>query len=286
MPSPPGRVVCLGITSLDADARRRIETALGPSVEWHDSAAPDPLWTDPDAVTALLVALPVKLDRAALQRMPALKFINVFGTSTSNLDMKAATEAGVTICRVQHYCDEETAEFTSALLLAGLRGILFPERPTASLEATRVGVVGLGQVGSIVARQMAAMGATVVPIRRSEPNRLERIGQCDAISLHGPRDVVVFGEAEFAALRPDAGLVNTCNGTAVSEDALRRWLTSGDGWMALDAVAARTYGHLVDLAADRVYVSARAAYRTPTSVARRREQFIANVESWARRSAR
>jgi lactate dehydrogenase-like 2-hydroxyacid dehydrogenase len=74
----------------------------------------EPLRADPESIEALLVALPVKLDGVTLRRMTSLRYIGVFGTSVSNVDMAAAAEAGVAVTRVQHYCDEETAEFPTA----------------------------------------------------------------------------------------------------------------------------------------------------------------------------
>lgn len=280
MPDTPGRAFSLGITSLSLEIRERIENSLGHGVQWHGSYELDTIGPEAREVTELLVALPVKLDRATFERMPSLRFVGVLGTSTSNLDMAAAVDAGVSVASVQHYCDEETAEFTTALLLGGLRGVLFPSLGTDSLRGTRVGLVGLGQVGSIVTHQMDALGAEVIPIRRTDSDRAKRIASCQAISLHGPRDVQVFGPEDIEALRSDAGLVNTSNGTVLDEAALAQWLGAGSGWVALDAVAARTYGHLQARAPQRVFVSPRSAYQTPAALARLADQFAANVEAW------
>ena len=135
-----------------------------------------------------------------------------------------------------------------------------------------------------LAQQIDALGAEVVPIRRADRDRAERIASCQAVSLHGPRDVEVFGAEEVEALRSDAGLVNTSNGTVLDRSALAQWLDFGSGWLALDAVAARTYGDLHERAPDRVFVSAQAAYQTPTALARLADQFAANIEGWVRRT--
>ena len=279
---PPGRTVSLGITSLPETARDRIEAALGRPVEWHDAPDLAPLLEDPASVTELLVSLPVELDRSTLERLPDLRYVGVLGTSFSNVDLETARAGGIAVTNVQHYCDQETAEFTTALVVGGLRGIFFETQHSISLAAARVGVVGLGQVGAIVADQLRYLGAEVIPFARGDGDRAARLARCHAVTVHGPRDVQVFGAPDLDALSANAGLVNTSNGTVLDESAFTRWLDRGEGWVALDAVAARTYGHLRSLAPDRVFVSARPAYRTPDATGRLVEQFVANLETHLR----
>ena len=65
---------------------------------------------------------------------------------------------------------------------------------------------------------------------------------------------------------------------------LTRWLARGGGWLALDRVAARTYGDVAREYPRRVFASDRAAYETPAAVTRRASVFASTIEEFASRS--
>ncbi len=281
------RALALGITSLPAWAVARVEAALGHAVEWRaDERVPEAPAELAD-VTTLLVSLAVRVDARVIDALPRLRHIAVYGTSTSRIDTAAALRAGILVTNVQRYCDEETAEFALALLLSGVRGLLgdLSVEPT-SFAGLTLGVIGLGQVGAIVAELAPRMGATVERVGRpgdGRGGRLDQLSRCQLLSLHGPRGVEIVGRAEFEVLPKGVGIVNTCNGPAMERGALERWLARDRGWLALDRVAARTYGDLARRHPRRVFASERAAFETPQATSRRASVFAATIEEVASR---
>lgn len=155
----PATVEALGA---DVDVRR---------VDGSDRAALLPALADADAV---LVRGTTLMDREAIAAGPRLKVIARAGAGLDNVDIPAATQAGVLVADAPASDVTSTAELTVGLLLAVARNI--PQANAAlkdgswqrarwsgvELSGKVLGVVGLGRTGSLVARLMAAFGMDVV----------------------------------------------------------------------------------------------------------------------------
>jgi len=208
----------------------------------------------------------VKINRAAFESAPSLKYLGEMATGTDNIDLVAAREHGVTVCNVAGYSSDFTAQAAWALILelalrAGDHSRLvhagawsesadfcFWKFPLVELSGKALLIVGLGSIGSRVARIGAAFGmrpiAAILPGRDSageaEFERVpldEALGRADVVSLHCPLTSETRGlmNAErLALMKPWALLVNTGRGPLVDDAAVRAALESG----ALAAYAA------------------------------------------------
>jgi glyoxylate reductase len=169
-----------------------------------------------------------------------------------NIDVEAATAAGVLVCNTPGILDDTTADLAFALLLAASRLMSTAE---ADLRAGRwaswemgqylghdihgklLGLVGYGRIGRAMARRAAGFGMDVIHHTRTptgEPGWVgdldELLGQADAISLHVPLTAAtrhLIGRKQLAAMKPTAVLVNTARGPVVDEEALAEALEEG-----------------------------------------------------------
>ena len=210
--------------------------------------------TTPDQVckriadAQLVITNKVKLTAEHLQSCPTLKLICVAATGTNNIDLDAATKAGIQVSNARHYATASVVEHVFALLLTLTRRLdryrqcveegdwcdsqefcLFDET-IGELSGHTLGIVGYGVLGKAVA-QMARAFSMDVQVAQSlhgvpHPDRvpLETLLETsDVISLHCPlsdatRDLI--DAPALARMKPGAILINTARGGIVDEQAL------------------------------------------------------------------
>ncbi|MCM2577325.1 D-2-hydroxyacid dehydrogenase family protein [Streptomyces meridianus] len=186
-------------------------------------------------------------------RLPRLKLLVASGMRNSVIDLHAAHEHGVTVCGTES-SPHPPVELTWALLLSLARGIVTestalrtggPWQSTvgADLHGRRLGLLGLGKIGSRVARIGAAFGMDVAAWSPNlTPERAEAGGavlaaskedllaSSDFVSVHlvlGERTRGLLGAPELALMKPGAYLVNTSRSAIVDREALLAALRDG-----------------------------------------------------------
>ncbi len=195
-----------------------------------------------------------------LQAGTKLRMVARFGVGTDNIDVKEARRLGLEVTYVPDYCMEEVSDHALGLALAWFRGIVALDRmiragewdPSAAklrrMSALTVGVWGYGRIGRRTAEKFAALGCRVIahdPFAPAGPPAelvdLEQLlAESDILTLHMPPspDGPAVTSDIFAAMKPDALLVNTARGALVDDDDLIRALeTAQIGGAALDVVA-------------------------------------------------
>ena len=222
-------------------------------VEFHDAVA------DPDALVARLQPFDVVIamrertpfPREVLQRLPNLRLLVTTGMRNKSIDVEAATELGITVCGTASQ-PTAAAELTWALILATLRHI--PQEDASmraggwqqtiggDLAGGTLGVVGLGRIGSRVARIGAAFGMDVVAwsqnltderaaeagARRVDKDEL--FATADVVTVHllwSKRTRGLIGADDLGRMKPTAVFVNTSRGPIVTEAALVDVLREG-----------------------------------------------------------
>lgn len=191
------------------------------------------------------------LPRTVLERLPRLRMIASTGPVNASIDMAAAQELGIHVSGTGGSV-ASTVELTWALILATSRHLVAESRSiadggwqtTVGLELDRrvLGVLGLGRIGSRVARIGAAFGMDVVAWSQNlTPDAAAQAGArylprdeffatADVLTVHlrlSDRSRGLIGAAELAAMKPTALLINTSRGPIVDEAALIDALTSG-----------------------------------------------------------
>lgn len=206
---------------------------------------------DFDCVVTLRERVP--FPASLLDRLPRLRLLIASGMRNSVIDYAAAQANGVTVCGTQS-SSSPPVELTWALLLGLARGLVQestalreggPWQSTvgADLHGRRLGLLGLGKIGSAVARVGLAFGMEVSAWSqnltagraaevgvRAAPSKEELLRESDFVSVHlalSERTRGLVGAAELALLKPTAFLVNTSRAAIVDQDALLDALWEG-----------------------------------------------------------
>ncbi len=230
--------------------------ALGPDFEIRHCDGSDraqllPALADVDAV---LIRSATQIDAEALAAAPRLKVVARAGVGLDNVDVPAATLAGVMVVNAPTSNIVSAAELAVALLLASarhiapasaaLKGGSWKRSKYTGVELADkvVGVVGLGRIGQLVAQRLSAFGVTLVaydpyvqPARAAQMNIAmvtldELLAQSDFITVHLPKTPETFGLIGVEALtkvKPTVRIINAARGGIVDEQALADAIAEG-----------------------------------------------------------
>jgi len=202
-----------------------------------------------------------RIDQALIaQAGPNLKLIANFGNGVDNIDVAAAMKQGITVTNTPNVLNEDTADMTMALMLAVPRrlvegaNVLKGDGKWAGWSPTwmlgrriwgkRLGIVGMGRIGTAVARRAKAFGLSIHYHNRHKvapqiEDELEAtywesldqmLARMDIISVNCPSTPATFhllSARRLALLQPSAYLVNTARGDIIDENALIQMLQDG-----------------------------------------------------------
>ena len=186
-----------------------------------------------------------------LRALPACRVVGRYGVGLDTIDLATASELGIQVVNVPDYCTDEVADHALGLILALTRGIIPLDRGVQRgtwdfrlagrvrrPSSQQVGVVGLGRIGSALARRVRALGYDVVGTDpqgpRDSDTRIveldELLATSDIVSVHAPLNATtrhLIDARTLALMRPTAILVNTSRGGLVDHDALVEALLAG-----------------------------------------------------------
>ena len=190
------------------------------------------------------------LPRATLERLPKLKLVVSTGARNAAIDTAACEERGIAVA-FTGYTSAPTIEMTWALILAASRHLVaenlafrrggWQQGVGVGLAGKTLGVLGLGRVGSAVAKIGAAFGMKLItwspnmtPERAAEGgatavSKQDLLRQADILTIHmvlSPKTRGLLGAEDLALMKTSALLVNTSRGPLVDEAALVSALTS------------------------------------------------------------
>jgi phosphoglycerate dehydrogenase-like enzyme len=184
------------------------------------------------------------LTRTILSQLPNLKLIVSTGQRNASIEAKAAAELGITVANTGYH-ETGAPELTWSLLLAIARHIV-PENAAvraggwqhhvgADLAGKTIGIVGLGRIGTTIARYATAFGMNVIAWSENltaekaaeagarKVTKEELFRQADFVTIHlvlSHRSRGIVTGAEFRQMKPTAYFINTSRGPLVDEAAL------------------------------------------------------------------
>ncbi len=207
-----------------------------------------------EGVDALLVRSATLVSADAIEGAKQLKVIGRAGAGVDTIDVDAATAKGIAVMNAPDGNTLAAAEHAVSLLFALARhipkadaGMKAGQWPKAGLtgfelEGKRLGVIGLGRIGSTVARKAQGIGMEVAAFDPFLPSSVagkgsvalksldELLAWADIITLHIPRTkdtTNLIGEAQMRAMKKGAYLINAARGGLIDEEALLRVLDDG-----------------------------------------------------------
>jgi glyoxylate reductase len=232
---------------LNIDDTRRTKSELAEAVKTADVLVP----TVTDRIDAALI------EEAGAQ----LKLIASFSNGTDHIDVEAAARKGITVTNTPNVLTEDTADMTMALILAVPRRVAEGARvltdkpgewegwsPTWMLgrriHGKRIGIVGMGRIGTAVARRAKAFGLSIHYHNRKRVNPAtedeleatywdsldQMLARVDIVSVNCPSTPATYhliSARRLALLQPTSYIVNTARGDVIDEAALIKILREG-----------------------------------------------------------
>ena len=223
--------------------------------------------TQAELVEAMKIAdvlVPTVTDRVdqsmIAQAGKRLKLIANFGNGIDNIAVEAAIDRGIAVTNTPNVLTEDTADMTMALLLSVPRRLIEGARILSDSESwsgwsptwmlgkriwgKRLGIIGMGRIGTAVARRARAFGLAIHyhnrhRIDEASESELEAtywdsldqmLARMDIISVNCPHTPATFhllSKRRLQLMRPEAFIVNTARGEIIDEDALIQCLESG-----------------------------------------------------------
>ena len=245
--------------SLPGDALDRLAESAEPDV-WDGDLPPPPeeLRRRAAGCHALLTLLTDTIDGELLDAAPDLVVVSNMATGFDNVDIAAASERAVLVTRTPGVLAETVADFTFALLLAAARRVAEGDRHVRAglwktwgpslllgrdVHGATLGIVGLGGVGTEVAKRARGFDMEVVYYSRTRKPALERryrltylpldelLRRSDFVTLHTaltPETHGLIGRRELGLMKETAVLVNTGRGPLVDQAVLSQALAYGE----------------------------------------------------------
>jgi D-3-phosphoglycerate dehydrogenase len=247
------------------DPAREVLSKIGADLRLAERPTPESIVQVAGDADAVLVTY-AKITGEMIRQMPRCRIIARFGIGVDNVDIAAATDAGIVVARVPDYCIDEVSDHTLALLLALVRKIPFANSrahagrwemsavvPINRLRGRVFGLVGFGRIPQLVAPKAKAFGlrvvtydpyvaqeiATAAGVEKVDFAELVKVS--DYVSIHTPlmaETQGLFNADVFRKMKPTAYLINTARGPVVDEAALAHALDAGQlAGAALDVLS-------------------------------------------------
>ena len=231
--------------------------ALGPDFEvvHVDGTDRDALRSALATANAVLVRSATQIDAEALSWAPQLQVIARAGVGLDNVDIKAATQAGVMVVNAPTSNIISAAELTVAHILGLARHLprahsslsegLWKRSSFTGTELYEktVGIVGLGRIGALVAERLRGFGVELIAFDpyvtavRAQQLGVELVSldelvkRVDFLTIHMPRTpetLGMIGAEQMRAMKPTAYVVNVARGGLIDEEALANALKTGE----------------------------------------------------------
>jgi glyoxylate reductase len=248
--------------AIDPAALMRLRAAAEVSV-WDEEIPPSAsalrsALADADAVLSMVTD---KIDARMIASAPRLRIISNLAVGVDNIDVEAATRAGIAVGHTPGVLTDATADLAFGLLMATARRIAEADRHVRAgkwrtwgpmtmlgrdIHSSTLGLVGFGAIGQAMACRATGFGMRVLylkhPSGKRQPMRDARLAgavgvslhrllsQSDYVSIHVPLTANtrrMIGAREFALMKPGAILINTSRGAVVDQAAMVAALKSG-----------------------------------------------------------
>ncbi|OHB29624.1 MAG: D-glycerate dehydrogenase [Phenylobacterium sp. RIFCSPHIGHO2_01_FULL_69_31] len=201
-----------------------------------------------------------KIDAGLIEKAgERLKLIANFGAGVDHIDVAAANARGIVVTNTPGVLTEDTADLTLTLMMATLRRVIEGANAVQAGEFTgwaptwmlgrritgkRLGIIGMGRIGSAVARRARAFGLQIhyhnrKPVSHVVADELEAtywdsldqmLARVDIVTVHAPANPASFhllSARRLKLLQPHAIVINTARGSIIDEQALADLLAEG-----------------------------------------------------------
>ncbi len=238
----------------DYEVERKILEAAGARVVALQAKCEEDLFEEVRDCAAIMNQY-AKVGARTIEKMEQCKVIARYGVGVDIVDVDAATDKGILVTNVQDYCTEEVADHAISLWLTLVRKLQDYNKathfgiwrwqsgqPVHRLRGRTFGLVSFGKIGQAIAQRAKAFGVELIvydpfideKIVAEYGGRLvskdELLAQSDYLCMQVPMTPQTrhfLSDAEFAAMKPGAIVINTGRGPTIDNKALYKALTEG-----------------------------------------------------------
>lgn len=292
------KIVAVEPVGLVPDARAALKEYAEEVVFYEDIPATDEEIIrrvgDADGV---LLSYTSSISRRVLEQCSGIRYIgmccSLYSPESANVDIRAAEEKGIVVRGIRDYGDEGVLEYVVSELVRLLHGFGQARWKELPLEITglKVGIVGLGTTGQLLARGLRFFGADVSYYSRTRKSEWEAkglryfplhglLGWADVVCTCLNKNTVLLGGEEFAVLGNHKILFNTSVGPSFTTEALRVWLDNSDTYFFCDTKMA--LGDTTEKLLDhpRVFCAGQSAGMTAQATERLSRKVLDNIRAF------
>jgi len=236
------------------DPATEVLSAIGAELQLASDSSAESVMKIAAGADAVLVTY-AKITGDMIRQMKKCRIVSRFGIGVDNVDLDAATQAGIVVTKVPDYCIDEVSDHAVALLLSAVRKIPMATDqvhagtwkmpnfvPIHRLRGSVLGLVGFGRIPQLVAPKAKAFGLRVVAydpfipkdvfaragVEQADFAQLLKIS--DYVSIHSPltpETKGLFNADAFKQMKKGSYVVNTARGPIIDEAALAAAIDSG-----------------------------------------------------------
>jgi len=199
----------------------------------------------------VLVSWNTRITENVLKKCPGLKYVgmccSLYDEASANVDIRFARENGITVKGVRDYGDEGLVEYILSELIRLVKGIGQHQWKEEQVELTnrKIGIIGLGTTGRMLADRAMAFKMDVYYYSRNRKNDAESIGikylpleellrEVEIISIHLPKKSVVLADKEFQLFGEGKILINTSLGLTFEKSSFLKWIQQPGNFAIID----------------------------------------------------
>ncbi|KAA3631600.1 MAG: dihydrofolate reductase [Bacteroidetes bacterium] len=199
----------------------------------------------------VFVSWSTQLSGQALSSAKDLKYVgmccSLYDRKSANVDIDYAEKNGITVTGVRDYGDEGLVEYIISELIRLIKGIGSQQWKTEPVELTgrKVGIIGMGTTGKMLADRLQAFGAKVYYFNRSRKPQAEKDGiiylplnelleSTEIISIHLPKNTTILNRDEFTKFGNGKVLINTSLGLTFDKSAFDNWISNQTNYAIFD----------------------------------------------------
>lgn len=248
------KIVCLDNTKLKAWALEELQRYSEQEIACHEDTpdSEEEILQRIGEAEAVLVSWRTQIGEEVISKCPNLEYIgmacSLYDDDSANVAVNFAREKGITVTGIKDYGDPGVIEFIVSELVRLLHGFgdqQWKEEPV-ELSGRKVGIIGLGTTGQLLAQALLALNAEVCYFSRSRKRDWEEKGveylplanllqETEIISFHLPKHTKLMKAGEFQELGNDKILINTSLGLPFEQNAFSKWIQDPSNFAIFDA---------------------------------------------------
>ncbi|HWR08359.1 D-isomer specific 2-hydroxyacid dehydrogenase family protein [Sporomusa sp.] len=204
---------------------------------------------------AVLLSYTSRIEKSVLEACPGIRYIgmccSLYSEASANVDIRTARASNITVYGVRDYGDQGVVEYITSELIRYLHGFGDKQWQELPVELTdlKVGIVGLGTSGQLIAAGLQALGADLYYFSRTRKPEQEAknikylplkelLNTVDVVCTCLNKNIILFHDEQFEWLGNHKIMFNTSIGPSHDSTALAKWLEHGDNEFFCDTAAA------------------------------------------------